>query len=90
MQGQVLNVGSGTYTNSQKLKINYITVIGSADGFNAIVLDTAGNVIFQGQSSVTNERTIHAPLCGQEVNGIKFSTFTNINRVLIGVESITT
>ena len=88
MTGKVFNIGAATFTTNEAIRINYIIVTASADSPNFILTDAAGNIVYEATTAVANVRYFSECLNGQSVNGLKVSAFTNILRVIIGVEKV--
>ena len=87
MKGQVINIG-GTGTKSSDIyKINYVQAVASAAGMVVILTDTAGIPFFEGRNG-TGVNGVDLCLNGQEINGLKCSTFTNCANIIIGVEMV--
>ena len=90
MKGYTIIISDINYTNTKKLKINYVNAIGSVDDIDVVLTDTAGNPIWVGNTEVTDARYLFGCLNGQEVNGLKLTRFDNCETLIIGVaEEIT-
>jgi len=87
MKGQTINVGAVGTISAGVYKINYVQATPSAASMDVLLTDTAGIPFFHGKcGTVVESKEL---LCnGQEINGIKCTTFTNCARVIIGIERV--
>jgi len=87
MTGQLINIVATGDKSASVFKINYVQAVASAAGMVAILTDYAGVPFFEGRNGA-GLNGVELCLNGQEVNGIKCSTFTNCARIIIGIEGV--
>ena len=85
MKGQTISVGAVGTISTEVFKINYIQAVPSAASMNVTLTNIAGVPFFHAKCGTVVESK-ELSLNGQEINGIKCSTFANCARVIIGAE----
>jgi len=85
-----LDTTGATSAIAKSLAIASIIVIASADNWSCIIHDKAsGNVVFRADSVIANHRSVYwSPARPQSVDGIYFTTGTNITCVLVYCSSV--